>query len=576
MSTPPILGIDLGTTNSSVAIFAEGAVRMLPNALGDVLTPSVVAWDERAQELVVGRTAKDIYALHPDRAAALFKRGMGSDTRYTVGPDRYSAVELSALVLKALRADAERDLGLSVERAVITVPAYFNDAQRYATMQAGELAGLDVVRIINEPTAAAIAHGLHNKASDGTILVFDLGGGTFDVCVMDRFDGTLEVRSVAGESMLGGEDFTRRIAGESLQRCGLHLEWVEMSAPELLGSLLKRAELLKRRLADVEEGTLDVPAVPPRLAEGRTLTLTRAEVEEACASLLDRLRRPCREALRGAHLSRQDLDEIILVGGATRMPAVRAFVDRIFEHEILSGVDPDLAVVHGAAIQAALCNDDAAVSDMVVTDVASHSLGTDIAKDFGAREVGGFFAPVIHRNTVIPTSVSQIFVTRHDNQTQIDFDIYEGESRHVRDNRLIGGLKVTDIPRGPAGQQVEARFTYDLNGILEVEITVLATGRKVSKVFHRNAETLTPEQLEVAARRIERLKQDPREAPRVRDAIARAELLIQEADPSSRGHLEAALDALEDALARRDPQAIEASLQELLSRCRDLDEDERW
>lgn len=572
----PIVGIDLGTTNSAVAYFDGGQVRVLPNALGEPLTPSVVALDERTGSLVVGRTAKDIYAVHPDLGAALFKRGMGSELDYKIAGSSHTPVELSAMVLRSLRRDATAALKEDVTRCVITVPAYFNEAQRFATMKAGELAGFTVERVINEPTAAAIAHGAHQAHSEGTLLVIDLGGGTFDVCVMDRFEGALEVRSVAGESMLGGEDFTRRVVALGLAKVGVAFEQAEIRDPEGMIRLIKRAELLKRRLSTETEGRLRIPALRNLTETEQEVTLTRPEVEEGFASLVDRLRGPCRGALRSAGLNRTDIDDVVLVGGATRMPCVQALVRSLFQVEPREGVDPDLAIVHGAAIQAALAGEDFAVSDLVVTDVASHSLGVEVTKRLGRRKVDGFFSPIIHRNTVIPTSQAETYSTMDDGQTKIHLSIYEGESRYVRDNRLIGELNVTDIPKGPAGKDVEVRFTFDLNGLLEVEATVVETGKVFQQVFQRNAEALSDEALAAAKERLARLKEDPRDKPFVRDVIARAEALLMEATPKVRERIERMLDTLENALQERDVSAIDQWARELKSLCEQLDGDERW
>jgi molecular chaperone HscC len=572
----PIVGIDLGTTNSSVAVFRDGKVDVLPNALGERLTPSVVAIDEKGGGLLVGRTAKEVYALHPERGAAWFKRTMGTDVTYALLGARYGSVELSALVLGALKADAERALHGPVQKCVVTVPAYFDEAQRFATMKAGELAGLEVVRILNEPTAAAIAYGLHRKARDGVLLVLDLGGGTFDVCVMDLFEGSLEVRGVAGESLLGGEDFTRRLAGTALGRVGAQYERVELQAPEALGLLVRRAELAKRVLTDRETASVLVPEIRGSTKEPIEVEVTRAEAEAAWQPLLERLEAPCRAALKGARLNRDDVDVMILVGGATRTPCVASLFRRLFGREPLAGVDPDLAVVHGAAVQAALLARDAGVGDVVVTDVASHSLGIDVTKEFGTKRQDGFFLPVIHRNSVIPTTQTVTVSTMDANQTTMHFGVYEGEARLVKENRLLGKLKVSGIPRGPAGQPVSVRLTFDLNGILEVEAVVLETGKTFTTVLTRDSKALSAKELEVAARRLAQIKKDPLERPRLRDAKARAELLVREAAPDQRRRLEAALDALETAVVQRDEQAMARWTEELERICEDLDGGERW
>jgi molecular chaperone HscC len=569
-----VVGIDLGTTNSSVAVFADGEVRVLPNALGEPLTPSVVAHDERSGTLLVGRTAKDILALRPDLGAAMFKRGMGTDRTWRVAGKVLAAVELSSLVLRSLKRDAEDALGATVDRAVISVPAYFDDAQRFATMKAGELAGFTVERIVNEPTAAAIAHGAHAR-ENGRILVFDLGGGTFDVCVMDRFEGALEVRSVAGESRLGGEDFTRRLAAWVLDRLDLRYERAEVADPEALALLVKRAELLKRRLGVEEDAEIVVPPFFELLPEPRTVEVTREQATRAFEPLIRRFESPCRQAFLHAGLKRTDLNECILVGGATRMPCVEEFVREYLRLEPVAGVDPDLAVVHGAALQAALHTRSAGVGDLVVTDVASHSLGIGISKEFGGKRTGGFFMPIIHRNSVIPTSRVESVCTVEPNQRTLTLDVYEGESRHVKDNRHIGTLFVSNIPPGPT-QSVDVRFTYDLNGILEVEAVVEATGEKFAKVFTRDCRILSPEEIEAARSRLGKIREDPRERPRIRDAMARAEGLLREVGPADRSRLEAALDSLEAALAERDPVAIKRMLEILEEVCEGLDGGERW
>jgi molecular chaperone HscC len=572
----PIVGIDLGTTNSSVAVFRNGRVDVLPNALGDVLTPSVVAIDEKGGGLLVGRTAKEVYALHPERGAALFKRTMGTDVTYPLMGARYGSVDLSALILSALKADAERELHGPVRQCVITVPAYFDESQRFATMKAGELAGLDVVRILNEPTAAAIAYGLHRRASDGTLLVLDLGGGTFDVCVMDLFEGALEVRSVAGESLLGGEDFTRRLAALALSRVGAHYERLEVHAPESLGLLVRRAELAKRTLTTHEEAVVTVPPIRNLTNGPVDVTVTRAEAEEAWEPLLVRLEPPCRTALQCSKLNREDVDVVLLVGGATRMPCVGSLFRRLLGKDPLSGVDPDLAVVHGAAIQAALLARDGAVQDVVVTDVASHSLGISITKEFGTRREDGFFLPVIHRNSVIPTTQTVEVSTMDANQTVMHVEVYEGEARMVKDNRLLGKMKVTGIPKGPAGQVVAVRLTFDLNGILEVEALVVETGKRFSTILTRSSTSLSSKELEAAASRLARIKKDPRDRPRVRDARARAELLLRDVGAEDRKRLEQALDALDTAIAERDEQAMARWTALLEGMCRDIDGDVRW
>lgn len=570
-----ILGIDLGTTNSAVGVFEDAEPRILHNELNEPLTPSVVAWDERQEKLVVGRAAKDILALHPDRAAAVFKRAMGLNSRFTINGQEYGPVELSGHILNALRTTAETALGESITRAVITVPAYFNEDQRYATMKAAEIVGLKVERILNEPTAAAIAYGMHERDKDATFLVFDLGGGTFDVSIMERFEGALEVRSTSGESRLGGEDFTLRLAAALLEDVGKNLEYIEATNPDTLALLVKACEVAKRELTDKPEVEVRLPKCKG-FDDGHLWTVTRERFEKAVEPLVKRLLIPCRAALRGASLNAEELDEVILVGGATRMPVVRKFAKELFRREPLDGLNPDLTVVVGATIQAALCADDHHVEDVVVTDVLSHSLGSEVVKMFGSRIVQGYFSPVIHRNTVIPTSRTDSYFTVHDNQTHMTIEVYEGESRRTKDNRFIGKLEVTGIPKGASGQEVKVRFTYDLNGVLEVEAVVTKTGKSFTALFEREAKGLTEAELNKAKARIAKLKADPRDQPKLRELWARAELLLREMDENSRPMLESAMDMFEEAVEGRNPQQIDIAATSLRELCDRMDGGLRW
>ncbi len=571
------IGIDLGTTNSVAAVMVDGSITVLKNSLDEYLTPSVVALDPQDRSLVVGRAAREILTLAPDKAAAAFKRGMGSDDSWNLGEHKgLGAVELSAMVLRRIREDVSRSLGQDVEHCVITVPAYFDEDQRFATIKAGELAGLKVERILNEPTAAAMAYGLHNAEREMEFLVFDLGGGTLDVCVMELFEGVLQVRSTAGESHLGGEDFTRRLASCALEELGISFEDVEFRDAEAYGRLLRQAEMAKRRLSLEDETEFVIPAIDGITRAPMNLTLDRAAVQTAWKPLLDRIVTPIRAALRGASLRSADLDEVILVGGATRMPCVRDLVRSIINREPLDVLDADLAVVQGAALQASLCMRDSAVEDLVVTDVISHSMGVNVTKVIGHKHVSGYFSPVIHRNTVIPTSRTESFHTLSDNQTFITFEIYEGESRRVSENRRIGELTVRGIPKGPRGKVVDVTFTYDLNGLLEVEATIVDTGRKLARVFQRGSTLLSDESLEKARKRLQKLKEDPRRDPQVRDLLLRAEVLWRESDADLRPAIEHAIDQFEGILASRNPKSIKDAIARLREFCDQFDEGERW
>jgi len=399
-----IIGIDLGTTNSVTAHLTQDGPMVIPNALGESLTPSVVGIDPDGK-LLVGRAAKELQILHPDRCASVFKRHMGSDWTATLAGRTFNPEELSSLVLRSLREDAEAYLGEKVDRAVITVPAYFNDHQRKATLNAGKIAGLKVERIVNEPTAAAMAYGFHEGRKEKLWLVFDLGGGTFDASVVEVFEGVLEVKSSAGETFLGGEDFTRSLAARVLEAVGLSFERTELVAPRLVSRLMQQCEIAKCRLSREEATTIRVPSNDGDLGpDCRQITVTRAQLQEWTANTLARVELPIRRALGDAGIGWKDLDEVVLVGGATRMPAVVARVTQLFGKPPQCRLDPDEVVAWGAAVQAGLIACDRAVDDLVVTDVAPFTLGIGISKLFGSERRDGYFLPIIHRNTPFPSA----------------------------------------------------------------------------------------------------------------------------------------------------------------------------
>lgn len=556
---------------SAAAWFDQGTVRFIRNELDDVLTPSVVAVDPRTKNVVTGRIAKDLLASDPACGAALFKRSIGVDgASFSMGDRSFTPIELSAYILDSLRRDAERTFGEPVQRCVITVPAYFNEAQRRATLQAGQIAGLSVERIVNEPTAAAIAYGLNESPDELRFVVLDLGGGTFDVCVMEYFDGLLEVKSVAGKSQLGGEDFTRALLTLGLDKAGIPESSLSIGH---FGLMLRRAELVKRQLARWPSATLNLA---DNDAEPLTVDISAEEASEAFQPLLSAMLEPCRTALRGNRMHADEVDDVILVGGGTRMPCVRQFAEDLFQREPKMDRDVDLVVVRGAAIQAALHAGDEALEDVVVTDVASHSLGISSSREISGRRIFDLFSPVIERNTVIPTSRSDVFATLEDNQTELSIEVYEGELRQASANRKLGEFTVKRIPKGPAGQQVSVRFTYDLSGILEVEATVLETGESVAHVFKRGREDLSDTEIERATQRMQGLKSDPRERPHYRDLLTRAHLLYQDSTGEHRARISYYLDQFESALSTSTPKTIEAAFNQLSEVCQRLDGGERW
>ncbi|MFT7670768.1 MAG: molecular chaperone HscC, partial [Planctomycetota bacterium] len=388
-----LIGIDLGTTNSLCAIFVDGEAQLVPNAHGSFMTPSCVGMLEDGS-MIVGDAAKELAVTRPERTAMQFKRWMGTDKDTLVGDKSFTAQDLSSLVLRSLCADAEARLGHKVTRAVISVPAYFNEHQREATRMAAELAGLEAQRIINEPTAAALTYGLVDKDQDKKILVLDLGGGTFDVTLMEVFEGTLEIVSTAGESHLGGEDFTERIVSWCLGRAGRVLEVAELQEPLRVARLRQQAEHAKRKLGTHDEVSLRLPSLDGTLSEeSESFVLRSSEFAVLVEPLLLRLEKPLERVLRDGRSTPADVDEVILVGGATRMPQIGKFVHAWFEREPRCSLNPDEVVAQGAAIQAALIADDRSVEDLVMTDVCPFTMGVEITKEFGNMVRDGYFLP---------------------------------------------------------------------------------------------------------------------------------------------------------------------------------------
>ncbi len=560
-----IVGIDLGTTNSAVAALLPDGPKLIPNALGNVLTPSVVAIDQSGQ-ILVGQLAKDHQVLNPESSVSGFKRHMGSDWTVKLHKHKFDAKKLSSILLASLKEDAECFLNSEVTRAVITVPAYFHDQQRQATIEAGRLAGLAVDRIINEPTAASMAYGVHEKDSDRTVAVFDLGGGTFDISIVDFFEGCVEVRSSAGEAILGGEDFTRAVARTILADKGDQFEIAELREPAMVSRLIQQCELAKRELSNTNTAKVIVPDKNGSLDPSGThsVTIDRDFLNRACEPLFAKIERPVRRALGDANLTTKDLDEVILVGGATRMPAIAERVNSMFCRQPMGSLNPDHVVAMGAAIQAGLIEGNKALEDTVVVDVAPFTLGIEISKEMGHQLKSGYFLPIIDRNTVIPTSRCHTVGTIAPNQNQMTINVFQGESRRVEDNLMLGTFGVSGIPNGPAGQLIDIRFTYDSNGVLEVEATIVATKTVAQLVLANGQASMTEAEIKSAVAAMQKLKTHPREETANRFALKRAERMFQELSIDLRRRLGQLLDYFESSLEAQDPSQIEAARQELL------------
>lgn len=563
-----IIGIDLGTTNSLAAYFSEDGARIIENRLGKSLTPSVVAVDE-ANQILVGETAQEYGLLHPERMAQVFKRSMGSGKKFQLGEREFHAEELSAFVLRSLKEDAEQLLGEQVTEAVISVPAYFDDKRRKATQRAGELAGLKVERIISEPTAAAISYGLYEKTKNTRFLVFDLGGGTFDVSILELFQNILEVRAVAGDNYLGGEDFTDVLETAFLDKHGIDAD--KLTEKEA-ARLHKEAELAKKQFSEKSEKG-EVSMHFSYKGEEKEFAITAEEYEKLCEPLLDKIRKPIQRSLSDAHLRLSEVDEVVLVGGATRLPVVRNFIIRLFRKFPNNQIHPDEAVALGAAIQAAMKERHKAVKEVILTDVCSFTLGTEVSVEraYGMYEAGHFL-PIIERNTVIPASRTERLYTLYDNQETIRVRVLQGESRFAVNNLYLGSLEI-HVPKNKAGMEaVDVTYTYDINSLLEVEVKVVSTKEVKKQIIKGKENDMTPEQIEERMQELSYLKVPPREQEENRLLLLKGERIYEESTGNERILLDMWLRAFEDALNTQDAGIIEDARRELRERLRSIED----
>lgn len=544
-----IVGIDLGTTNSLIAYFTAEGPQIIPNRLGKNLTPSVVSVDGEGN-VYLGETARERMSLYPDSVAQTFKRSMGTEREYILSGRHFKPEELSSMVLRALKEDAEAFLGEEVTEAVISVPAYFDDKRRKATKRAGELAGLKVERMISEPTAAAVAYGLYDKTQDTRFLVFDLGGGTFDVSILELYHNILEVRAVAGDNYLGGEDFTAVMAKLFLQKAGLQL--TAMTEKEQV-RLYRQAEKAKCAISDNTEVTMTF------LYHEETLEqrITYKEYEEACEDLLMKIREPVKKSLADAGLKLGDIDEVLLIGGATRLSIIRDFLIRLFRKFPDTKMNPDETVALGAAVQAAMKERREEVKEVILTDVCSFTLGTEVVVEYEEGKFeDGRFCPIIERNTVIPASHTERLYTVRDNQTSVRVRVLQGESRFARNNLFLGELEI-EVPKAPKGQEsVDVTYTYDINSLLEVEVTVVSTGLSRKMIIKGQDNQMTDEEIKKRMEELAYLKIQPRDYEENRLVLLRAERMYEEALGDRRKKLDHYITAFEAALKRGDHDEI--------------------
>lgn len=547
-----IVGIDLGTTHSLVSVWTPDGPQLIRNVHGSYLTPSVVGIGDDGAVLV-GASAQARLVSHPHLTVAAFKRHMGSDRVLQIGTHRFRAEELSALVLKSLLADVQTETGERVTEAIISVPAYFSDAQRKATRNAGALAGIQVDRLVNEPTAAALAYGLEKSDTESRFLVLDLGGGTFDVSILELFDGVMEVHATAGDNFLGGEDFAGVLTQAFCQDCGLHYEALGVADR---ARLRDRMERIKR---DLSQGAVNDVQIELEAGAFRW-SITEPEFESRSGLLLGRMRAPIERAMRDAKSASHDLDEILLVGGASRMPMVSRLVTRMFGRLPLRHINPDEAIARGTAVMAGLKVRAESLREVVMTDVCPYSLGIEVShRDASGHREKGLYAPIIERNTVVPTSKSGTFYPTADFQASLKLRVFQGESPRVASNILLGEIEVP-LPRAAINDNpVEVRFTYDISGIIEVEALVIKTQERHALVIQHHASALTPEQITERLAALAHLKIHPRDDQINIVLIARAEQLYEERTGEVRKTLTEWIQAFRAILESQDPLRIRSA-----------------
>ena len=559
-----IIGIDLGTTNSCVSVMEGGEATVIPNAEGHRTTPSVVAFSKTGERMV-GQVAKRQAVTNPDRTISSIKREMGSDYKVEIDGKKYTPQEISAMILQKLKADAESYLGDTVTQAVITVPAYFSDAQRQATKDAGKIAGLDVKRIINEPTAAALAYGL-DKETDQKIMVYDLGGGTFDVSVLEIGDGVIEVLATAGNNRLGGDDFDQCITNYLVQEFKKS-EGIDLSGDRVAMQRLKEAaEKAKIELSGVTSTNINLPYITADATGPKHLdvTLTRAKFNELTAHLVEKTAGPVRQAMSDAGISASDLTKVLLVGGSSRVPAVQEMVKKLTGKEGFKGINPDECVADGAAIQGGVLGGD--VAGVVLLDVTPLSLGIET--------LGGVFTKLIERNTTIPTKKSQVFSTAADNQTSVEVNVLQGEREMAAYNKSLGRFQLDGIAPARRGvPQIEVTFDIDANGIVNVSAKDLGTGKE-QHITITSSTNMSKEDVEKAVREAEQYAAEDAKRKEEIDTRNQGDQMVYQTertleelgdkvDAAEKAEVESKLNELKETLKGSDTAAIKAATEAL-------------
>lgn len=541
-----VLGIDLGTTYSACAVFQDGASKLIPNALGDYLTPSVVGLSKE-NNILVGDAAKELIGKQDSQVVYGFKRYMGTLRKFSLGKNQLGPEELSSFILKKLKKDAEDYLQQNITEAVISVPAYFHNKQRTAVKIAGELAGLKVERLINEPTAAALHYGIANLNKETKYFIFDIGGGTFDVSIIELFNGVLEVRATAGDNYLGGDDFTTLLAKHIIIKCGYKID--KLSNKEYI-YFWQQAERLKKNLYKENEVTIDISINK----ENFSISITRMEAENVYSPLLSKIIIPIRRALNDAQIHPSALDAILLVGGSTKIHVIPKICSQIFKKIGFCFEDPQLVVALGAAAQAELKSQNTVLKEVILTDVSAYSLGVSAVVET-QQELEYF--PIIERNCILPVSKVKRFYTSVDNQKQLIVDIYQGESRKVENNVLIGMMTLRLPNNIQNGSIVDIRFTYDINGILEVQISMPQFNINKIEFFRESSGNLSEKEIKSAMEKLNAIKIHPREQESNTLIILKAERLYEETLGEAREIIASMIRNFQSVLDSQDLRLIE-------------------
>lgn len=534
-----IIGIDLGTTNSLASVWKDGKIQLIPNSLGEFLTPSVVSFGKDGQ-VYTGKIAKEMLITNPDNTFAEFKRNMGTQYTYVAQGKKYNAQDLSALLLLRLKEDAEKFLGEEVSEAVISVPAYFNDEKRCATKMAGELAGLHVERLINEPSAVALKHHINQEMME-TFMIVDIGGGTLDVSLVEAFENMVEIQAVAGDNFLGGKDFNEAIAMDFYKKNNISQSMLTLQEREIV---LKEAEGLKRDLSQKQEASRAFYLGDKEFS----MSLTNQQLIHICVDLLKRIATPMKKVITDSGMDMEEIDKIILVGGSSKMPVIAGYIRKLLDVEVVRDDTPDESIAIGVGIAAAIKERQGEVKDMILADICPFSLGTEL--------YDGSFSPIIQRNETLPCMRTSYYVTVKDNQSELTFPIYQGENLIAKDNLKLCELKITNLPRAPKGEVgANVTFLYDINGILDIQIEG-DNKQKVHKLIANKKMGLSEADMKKRVEELKKITIHPLDKEENRLLVEKAQSLYQEANPLVRGQIAGMLRYFKETLEFEKGRAV--------------------